>query len=93
MQNTPELSYDLELFMFCRCDGGEFCSPSGVCDTELEDLLWMCGFLGSGTDDPRYLGVPHLRVEVPYYRDLSLGSFHAVFMVVSINIICVPKMP
>ena len=69
--------------MLCRCTGGELCSPSGVRDAELEDFLWVCGFLGGGADDPGSVGVLHHQLEVSYHRDLCVGDFHAVFMVVS----------
>lgn len=74
--------------VICRCDGGELCSPSGIRDPWLADILWVCGVLGGGTDDPGCVGVLCHKLEVPSHRNISVWHLHAVLMVVSQNWHC-----
>lgn len=70
-------------FVICRCDGGKLCSPTGICYPQLANVLWVCGVLGSGTDDPRFVGVLYHKLEVPSHRNVCVGGLYAVLMVVS----------
>lgn len=69
--------------MICRCDGGELCSPTGIRYPPLANVLWVCGVLGSGTDDPRCVGVLYHKLEVPSHRNVCVRGLYAVLMVVS----------